>query len=94
MGKIDSGGLHKSGKVPIMESLKSSMGENLQKEKRKPPTCSICKLVGHNSKRCKMSPYNEHVCADLVEWDVDQLTIVNEYEIKASTCHKALDLNN
>ena len=29
MSKIDSGGLHKSGKVPIMESSKSSMGDKL-----------------------------------------------------------------
>lgn len=92
MGKVDAKKRHRSGKVPLGESAKSSVGVKGPNKPRKPPTCSICKVVGHTKARCKMPPERKRRDLNLVDWDADKLERADVYSIKPKKRRKALAL--
>lgn len=75
MGKEDTKKAHRSGKVSIEECAKSNM-EKIEGSKRKRPvTCTNCKLAGHNALRCKMPKCTKRSNVDLIDFDVEDFEI-------------------
>jgi len=83
MGKVDVKSLHRSGKVSITECAKSSVGSKNQNGQIKPPTCSICKYLGHKSNSCKLPPDTKRPGAELVDISLAFLDVVDTCEIRA-----------
>ncbi len=76
MGLVTKDKCHKSGKVSLKEDSKSCVGV-ISCEKCgycKPPSCSICKQVGHNRTQCLiMPPMLNRSKAELVSFDNDDM---------------------
>ena len=92
MGKVDAKSLHRSGKVPIMESAKSTVGSANNKGPRKLPTCSICKSVGHRANGCKMPPDTKRRVTKLVDIDLLLLILADACGIRPSKRRKQIEL--
>ena len=75
MGMVETTKCHRSGKVPLKEDAKSWVGvTSCQKSGyRKPPSCSICKQVGHNRTQCFMPPMSKRSIVELVSFDKDDM---------------------
>jgi hypothetical protein len=74
MGLVEKTKCHRLGKMPLREDVKSWVGvsycENIGCPK--PPSCSICKQVGHNQRQCLMPPMHNKSKAELVSFeDID-----------------------
>ena len=82
MGKLDSKKAHKSGKVPLGESAKSSVANTEEKAKRKPPSCSACGQPGHCVSNCKMPKEPKKPKLDLADWDEEVLDMADELGMK------------
>ena len=92
MGKVDAKSLHRSGKVPIMESAKSTVESANHKGPRKLPTCSICKSVGHRANGCKMPPDTKRRVTELVDIDLSLLILADACGIRPSKRRKQIEL--
>ena len=91
-GKIDAKKMHKSGKVPLSESAKSSIGPKAAKKTRGPKQCSNCKQFGHNVTDCPMPVAAKRSRADLVDFDIGFTKRYKEKGIKSRKRRKKLDL--
>ena len=80
LSKEEAKKAHKTGKVPISESAKSCVGKAGDKKSRKSPCCTNCGLPGHNKKICKMPPKRKRPPIDLMDFDMDLLNLIGEYE--------------
>ncbi len=92
MGKVDARKMYKSGKVPLTESAKSSVGKSSQKKPKKQGTCSNCKLPGHTRTTCKLPPQRKRVATELGLFDANTMEIAEANGIKAPKRRKQLDL--
>jgi len=77
--KIDSRKAHKTDKVPVSESAKSSVSQL-----RKVPCCSSCGLPGHTRKICKMPLPGKRKVEDLLDFDLDLLNMFDDNDNKSS----------
>lgn len=85
MGKEDAKKAHRSGKVSIEECAKSNVEKIEDSKKRRPVTCTNCKLIGHNASKCKLPKCTKH-SADLVDFDLQ------DFETTASARKRKLSL--
>ena len=92
MGKIDTKKIHRSGKVPLMESAKSSIGKAKQKSKTGPRQCSTCKQFCHTARDCKMPLGDKQSQVELVDFDLGLIKRCKQYGIKPRKRRKPLGL--
>ena len=92
LGKVDAKSLHRSGKVPITESAKSSVGTANKKGPRKLPTCSICKSVGHQDNGCKIPLDTKQRVTKLVDMDMTLLIGADTCGVRLSKRRKQIEL--
>ena len=91
MGKVDAKKAHRSDRVPLEESAKSTLHKQQVKKPRRQAACSNCKLPGHNASKCKLPNWKKRSNADLVEFDYDELNFAAESGIKPNKKRKQLD---
>ena len=84
-GKEDAKKAHRSGKVPVEECAKSCIAKIKKDHKRKQPTCSNCKVMGHNASNCPLPKYKKRPNVDLTTYDM------NDLEIKVLAKKRKLD---
>lgn len=93
MGQVDSRKAHRSDKVPLEESAKSSIPKDDQsKNQRSSPTCSICKQSGHSKAKCQMPPERKRPLINFANLELDELRLAEEYGVKARKRQKKLEL--
>ena len=67
---VDAKTSNQCGQVPLHEDAKSVVGgvevAGGNTVAQRPPTCFICKQVGHNQRQCLMSPMSNRSKAELV----------------------------
>jgi hypothetical protein len=85
LSKEEAKKAHKTGKVPISESAKSCVGETGGKKPRKPRCCTNCGLPGHNKLICKLPPKEKRAPVDLLDFDLNLLNLIGEYESMKSS---------
>ena len=82
MGKLEAKKCHKSGKVPLGESAKSSVGDAKVEKAKAPRCCGSCNQPGHTVVRCKMPQAPKAQPTGLFDWDIDALSLADELNIQ------------
>ena len=80
MGQVEWKRCHRSGKVPLQEDAKSNIGGGGGKTARKPPTCGICKQIGHTRRQCQMPHTLKQSVAEFI--DYDDLSCINDCQMR------------
>lgn len=86
MGKDDAKKRHRSEKVALHESAKSSVsasegGSSAQKV-RKTTRCGRCNCEGHTARTCSMPPLKKRKRVGLTDWDLGRCQIRDANKIK------------
>ena len=79
ISKVEQKKCHRSGKVPLHKDAKSNVGGDGHESARKPPTCGICKQIGHTHQHCQMPPTLKQPNVELVHFD--DLSWVNDFQM-------------
>ena len=93
MGKVDARKLHRSGKVPITESVKSNIGGTKCKTTGcKVSTCLICKQLAQRANVCNMPADTMRCVVEFGKFEMHIGRLADDVAIKHAKCCRPLDL--
>jgi hypothetical protein len=85
--------MHWPEKVKVTESSKSTVKDKM-KSPRKLPKCSSCGMNGHNMSGCQWPPPMKRKRKnDLIEFDIDEMTKLDEIRVDKRGIHKNIDMS-